>query len=140
MFMGWKNLKNHPDPYVRKRMKRECLLLKTSYAGAVWAMKRWYRHDALILNEVTDVLKGIYDEFGWKTRIVAAITGMYAYLSMIREDKRLACGWTYEPATRYEDNTAALALQLKKQQVSASSLVHEALQREKNFISPPLME
>jgi radical SAM superfamily enzyme YgiQ (UPF0313 family) len=140
MFMGWKNLKNHPDPYVRKRMKRECLLLKTSYAGAVWAMKRWYRHDPLILNEVTDVLKGIYAEFGWKTRILAAITGLFAYLSMIREDKRLARGWTYEPTTRYEDNAAALALQLKKQQVSASSLVHEALQREKNFISPPLME
>ena len=140
MLMGWKNLKNNPDPYVRKRIKRECLLIKTSYAGAVWAMKRWYRHDAFMVNEVTDVLKGIYDEFGWKTRIVAAITGIFAYLSMIREDRKLARGWTYEPVTRYEDNAAALALQLKEQPTSATSLVKEALQREKNFISPPLME
>ncbi len=140
MLAGWKNLKNHPDPCVRKRLKHECLLIKTSYAGAVWAMKRWYRHDTLIFNEASDVLKGLYDEFGWKTRIAASITGIFAHLCMVRENRRLARGWTYEPSTRYEDNTARLAFQLKEQPVSASSLVQDVLYREKSLLAPPVTE
>jgi radical SAM superfamily enzyme YgiQ (UPF0313 family) len=140
MLMGWKKLKNHPDPCVRKRLKHECLMIKTSYAGAVWAMKRWYRHDAPMFNEASNVLKGLYDEFGWKTRVAAKVTGIFAYLCMKKENKRLAGGWTYEPATGYEDNSTRLALQLKEQRASASSLLREALQREKNMIAPPLMD
>ncbi len=140
MLMGWKKLKNHPDPHVRKRLNHECLLIKTSYAGAVWAMKRWYRHDTHMFNEASNVLKGLYDEFGLKTRVAATVTGIFAYLCMKRENKRLAGGWTYEPATRYEDNAARLALQWKQQPDPASSLVQNVLQREKNLLTPPLTE
>lgn len=140
MLMGWKKLKDHPDPCVRKRLKRECLLIKTSYAGAVWAMKRWYRHDTAVFNEVSRVLKEIYDEFGWKTRIAAKITGIFAFRCMTRENKRLALGWTYEPATQYEDNSARLALQLKEQRAAASSLAYDLLQQKNNVLSPPVTE
>jgi radical SAM superfamily enzyme YgiQ (UPF0313 family) len=140
MLMGWKTLKNNPDPCVRKRLKHECLLLKTSYAGALWAMKRWYRHDAPMFDEISNLLNEVYAEFGWKTRVVAKITGIFAYTCLARENKRLGRGWTYEPATLYEDNTARLALQLKEQRAPVSSLVHDVLQREKDFLAPPVTE
>ncbi|MBN1495434.1 MAG: cobalamin-dependent protein [Spirochaetes bacterium] len=128
MFSGWKNLKNHPDKHVRKRLRHECLLLKTSYAGALWAIKRWYRYDPRMFKEASDVLNEMYAEFGWKTVIAARIMGLFAFLCMKREHKKLARGWTYEPTTRYEDNAARLALQLKQQRASASSLVYDVLQ------------
>lgn len=140
MLSGWKNLKNHPDPCVKKRLKRESMLLKTSFSGAVWAMKRWYRHDPLMRDTVSNLLTDLYDEFGWKTRIVAAVTGMFSYLCIAMEDRRLARGWTYEPTTRYEDNTARLALQMNARHAPAPSPVHGVLQREKEFLAPSVTE
>jgi hypothetical protein len=46
-------------------------------------------------------------EFGWKSRLFAAIGGPYVLWKIRQEEKRLARGWTYEPPTFYEVNDAA---------------------------------
>ena len=110
MLAGWKRYKNHPDPCIRRRFQRELRSLKTTYAGAMWAMKSWYKGDAQMYGKIKSILHDIYKEFGWKTRIIAPLIGMFVCSAMKREQKRLDAGWTYEPAMFYEKNAKAMAL------------------------------
>ncbi len=114
LLKGWQRYKNNPDKRIQDRYDWEVNPLRSTYAGAVWAMKRIYRHDKLIYSKVDTLLKKIYMEFGWKTRIVAPIIGIYAYLGFRKEEKKLANGWTYESPSFYEKNKAALTLEAKQ--------------------------
>jgi radical SAM superfamily enzyme YgiQ (UPF0313 family) len=107
---GWRRYRKHSDPRIRKRFARRAKLLRTTYAGAVWAMHRWYRGSTPVEGKLRTLLTGLYREFGWTTRIVASLTGRYLFWTMKREERRLAQGWTYEPTSFYEHNAAALAL------------------------------
>ncbi len=107
---GWLRYKKSPDRRIRERFAQRAKVLRTTYAGAVWAMAQWYRDDARIGGQMRALLARLYREFGWSTRIVAAVVGRYLYRMMKKEDLRLAQGWTYEPASFYEHNAAALAL------------------------------
>ncbi len=111
MLGGWKRYKNHPDPCIRKRMAWEIKYLKTTYAAAVWAMKRWYRDDPRMHDMIGSLLSDIYKEFGWKTRIIAPLLGIFAHASIRKEQQRLADGWTYEPSMFYEKNAKALEME-----------------------------
>jgi hypothetical protein len=85
--------------------------LRTSYAGAVWAMRRWFAHNAPLAKKMDCLLKDIYRTFGLRTRMIAPIMGRILLVTMRREERRLARGWTYEPKTFYEKNPAAQALE-----------------------------
>lgn len=111
LLRGWQKYKNHPDKCIRDRYDWEVNPLRTSYAGAVWAMRKWFRENKHIEKLMDDLLHDIYKEFGWKTRLFAPIAGRYLYMGLKKEDKRLAEGWSYEPRTFYEKNAAALALE-----------------------------
>ena len=107
---GWKRYKHHPDKRIRDRFAWEVRPLRTTYAGAVWAMRKWYRHDERMRQKMDSLLNDLYRTFGWLTRISAPLIGPYVYHTLIKEEKRLARGWTYEPESFYEKNAAALAL------------------------------
>ncbi|HPJ92597.1 MAG TPA: cobalamin-dependent protein [Deltaproteobacteria bacterium] len=111
LLAGWKRYKNHPDLCIRKRFQWEIRSLKTTYASAVWAMKRWYKGEKQMYNTLREMLQDIYREFGWKTRIIAPLLGRFIHAATKREQKRLEAGWTYEPATYYEKNALAMALE-----------------------------
>lgn len=102
LLQGWLRYRNHPDPRLRNRFRREVKPLRSTYAGAVWAMRKWYRQDKRMSAKMTELLAGLYHAFGVKTRIVAPLFGRYVYGAMTREARRLAGGWTLEPATYYE--------------------------------------
>ena len=108
---GWKKYKNHPDKRIQRRFARKAKTLRTTYAGAVWAMKKWYQDDERILEKTDALLERLCQEFGWKTRIFAALSGMYLYYTLKREEERLANGWVYEPSSFYEKNASAQALE-----------------------------
>ena len=110
LLTGWQRYKTHPDPRLRARYAREVAPLRTTYAGAVWAMKQYYRDTPPMFSRMTRLLADITREFGWKTRLAAMVTGLYAYLRLLKEEQRLAKGWRYEPDTFYEMNPAAQAL------------------------------
>jgi len=110
MLNGWQQYKNHPDLRIRKRFQWETFGLRSSYAGAVWAMRKWYRGNTYLFKKMDDLLNDLYEAFGWETRLLASVIGPYAYLKLQQEDKRLTGGWVYEPACIYEKNAAALAL------------------------------
>lgn len=111
MLTGWQRYKNSSDTRVRNRIAHEVRPLKKTWAGAVWAMRRWYRGNATMEKKMDDLLRDLYKTFGWKTRIIAPLVGRYAVAALKREEKRLAVGWTYEPPVFYEKNDAARALE-----------------------------
>jgi radical SAM superfamily enzyme YgiQ (UPF0313 family) len=101
---GWKRYKNHPDPRIRRRIAWESQDLATTFSAVIWAMKRYYRKNPPMRAKMSHLLRELYQEFGWKSRLAAAVGGPYVLWKTRREEKRLARGWTYEPPTFYETN------------------------------------
>ncbi|MEW6670282.1 MAG: radical SAM protein [Thermodesulfobacteriota bacterium] len=110
---GWQRYKNHPDTRIRKRFGAKVNLLRTAYSAAVWAMNKYYRGSGAMETKLSDLLKRLNTEFGWKTRLFSAVAGRFIYAMLKREEKRLARGWSYEPGSFYEKNAAAMALESK---------------------------
>lgn len=108
---GWQKYKNHPDKRIRKRFGLNEKVLRTTYAGAVWAMKKWYKGNDRMTAKMSGLLQSLNEEFGWTTKLLAALSGRYIYTMLKREEKRLARGWVYEPASFLEKNSAAIALE-----------------------------
>ena len=113
MLKGWRKYKSHPDSRIRKRFHMKVTVLRTTYAGAVWAMRKWYKGNGQMTAQMSELLQRLYEEFGWTTRLIAPLTGRYIYTMLKREEKKLARGWVYEPASFCEKNTAAIALERK---------------------------
>jgi radical SAM superfamily enzyme YgiQ (UPF0313 family) len=111
LLKGWKRYKECPDKRIQDRFAWEAKPLRTTYAAAVWAMKRRFRTNKRIAEKMDGLLQEIYETFGWKTRIIAPLAGMYVYAALNKEERRLANGWTYEPDCFFEKNAAALALE-----------------------------
>lgn len=111
LLTGWQRYKNHTDARIRDRFAREVFPLRTTYAGAVWAMKKHYRKQRQLFEKMTGLLSDIYREFGWLPRITAPLIGRFLHVTMAREAKRLSNEWTYEPKTFYEKNPSAFALE-----------------------------
>lgn len=53
-------------------------------------------------NKIDAILREVYEFFGWKSRLLAPVIGVYIHRCLVREDARLRAGWTYEPETFYE--------------------------------------
>jgi radical SAM superfamily enzyme YgiQ (UPF0313 family) len=106
---GWQKNKLHSQR-VRKRLAWESAPLRSTYAGAVWAMKRHYDLNPLLRERAARLLEDLYAEFGWRTRLTAPLIGRYAFRSLKKEEARLAAGLSYEPSSFCETNAAAQAL------------------------------
>jgi hypothetical protein len=113
-FKGWEKYKNHPDKRIRRRFISNAKMLRTTYAGAVWAIKKWARGNDPVEAKMGALLNSLYREFGWKTRLFAPLAGSYLYHNLKKEDVRLQNGWNYEPHAFYEKNSAALALEQQR--------------------------
>jgi radical SAM superfamily enzyme YgiQ (UPF0313 family) len=111
LLKGWKRYKDYPDKRIRDRFAWEVKPLRTTYAAAVWAMKRRFRTNKPMAAKMNALLQEIYETFGLKTRIIAPLAGIYVYAALKKEERRLANGWTYEPDCFCEKNAAALALE-----------------------------
>ncbi|HOI73233.1 MAG TPA: cobalamin-dependent protein [Syntrophales bacterium] len=110
MLDGWKANRDQL-PRVRERLAREVFPLRSSYAGAVWAIRKWYRRsNPRIAGKADQLLGDLYEMFGWATRLIAPVVGRYAHFMLKKEEARLAVGWTCEPRCFCEKNPAALLL------------------------------
>jgi radical SAM superfamily enzyme YgiQ (UPF0313 family) len=108
---GWKRYKDHPDARIRRRYAREAESIGTVHAGVAWAARKWLRARGAETWPAAALLKQIYAEFGWRSRILAPVIGRVLRFTARREERRLAGGWTYEPPTIYEKNPRALDLE-----------------------------
>ena len=101
---GWRRHKNHPDPRVRSRYAWEVRELGTTFSAMVGAAKLYYRDNPVMHAKMSALLKELHAEFGWKSRVSSAIGGRWVLRQIRKEEKRLAAGFSYEPATFYERN------------------------------------
>jgi hypothetical protein len=104
---GWKRYKNHPDARIRRRLARETKGLRKKGVAAAAAAREYYRDVPALHAMMSGLLEEMYDQFGDSARHIGETAGPYA-LDMIRtEEKKLAEGWTYEPPTFYDINSAS---------------------------------
>ena len=87
-------------------------LLGSIIEKAIWSnlKKGWDDSDKKMKKKLDHLLQGIYREFGWKTKMIAPLIGVWVYVTLKFEQRRLSKGWTYEPPVFYEKNKAALDL------------------------------
>ncbi len=103
---GWRRYKDHPDERVRRRYAWEARELATSFSAVVGAARLYYRREPVMHAKMTALLRELRAEFGWKSRVCAAIGGRWVLSKIRKEEKRLADGFNYEPPTFYERNAA----------------------------------
>jgi len=100
---GWLRYKNDPDPRVRARFRWEARALSDGYAAALWAMEKHLKGTNQAVSEKIGALrKEVGREFGFMSRMATRALGPLLLWSTRREEKRLAAGVTYEPATIIE--------------------------------------
>jgi hypothetical protein len=106
LLRGWIRYKQHPDLRVRARFAHEAANLPVAYAGALWAAQQYYRDDPHGQALIAQVLEELYAEFGRRSRRAAPVVGRYLFRALASEEQRLQDGWTYEPPTFFETNSA----------------------------------
>jgi len=103
---GWRRYKNHPDRRIRRRFVWEVEGMATTYSAVVEAAERYFRKNPALYAKMSRLLEEMNREFGWTSRLFAAIGGPYVLWKIRQEERRLAQGWTYEPPTFYDVNGA----------------------------------
>jgi hypothetical protein len=104
LLRGWRKHKDHPEPRIRERYRRECQGLPTAYAGALWAAQRWFRARPDLAARLAGIREAISREFGLTARLAGPVIGAFLLMTMHREARRLRRGASYEPPTFYETN------------------------------------
>ena len=108
LLKGYQKYKDHPDPRIRRRYVWEARDMAVTYAGALWAARRFFAGNVELAARIGALQAEVVREFGWKARIAAPLVGTYLRWSLRREEARLRRGWTYEPPTFYEHSPAAV--------------------------------
>jgi cbb3-type cytochrome oxidase cytochrome c subunit len=99
-FGGWMRYKNHPDPRVRERFHREAKSLRYAYPALLWAMEHRLKNaNHSVSLRIRALRKEIEQEFGFVAVAASRILGPVLWWTSRREDRRLARGDQYEPAT-----------------------------------------
>ena len=80
--------------------------MATTCSAIAAAVRRYYRRNPALYAKMSRLLEEIHREFGWTSRLSAALGGPYVLWRIRQEERRLAAGWTYEPPTFYEVNDA----------------------------------
>jgi len=102
-FEGWKQHRHHSDRRVRLRFEREISEVKAAYGGILWAMERKLEDtDRAISEKIRELRRQMAVEFGVAFRFATGLLGPLLLWTSRREEKRLALGKTYEPATIIE--------------------------------------
>ena len=102
-FEGWRRYKNDPDPRVRARFAWEARALRDGYSAALWAMEKHLKGaNEAVAGRIRALRKELGREFGLVSRVVAQAVGPVLLWSARREERRLAAGVSYEPATIVE--------------------------------------
>jgi radical SAM superfamily enzyme YgiQ (UPF0313 family) len=105
---GWMKYKNHPEARIRRRFAKEMEEMPIIYSGALWATRRWFKDNSIIVEQMKDVIEDVYREFGLKSRLAAPVVGRWVLYCLRKEQKRLQAGLTYEPPTFYETSVQAV--------------------------------
>jgi len=96
---GFKRYKDHPEPRVRERFRRDGRTIAAAYSGMLWAMERHMkRTDADFAGRIRELRAEIRKHCGRWNPVPLALGPLMLWTAN-RESKRLAAGHTYEPPT-----------------------------------------
>jgi len=104
LLRGFERHRDHPEPRVRERFRRECRDLATAYAGAVWAARRWLRDQPALVARLARLQRRLGRALGWKARLLGPVLGPFVLAAMWRERRMAVRGACHEPPTFYEAN------------------------------------
>jgi radical SAM superfamily enzyme YgiQ (UPF0313 family) len=100
MFAGWMRHKNHPDRRVRERLARDVRVLRHAWVGLLQGMEyRLESSNPAIASRIRVLRKEMQREFGLIAVVAAKLLGPVLWWTSLREERRLAQGQSYEPAT-----------------------------------------
>lgn len=97
-FAGWKRYKDHLNPRVRARIRRDGQVLKHAYAATLWAMEYRLRStNREVAARVRALRKELEGEFGIVAKLASLAVGPLLWCTSWLEDRRAARGKTYDP-------------------------------------------
>jgi len=97
LLKGWKRHKGHSDLRVRERFRRETGKM-VFFNSALWAMEQMYKDkDKKMGEQICKVRLEVEEEFGLRYHIARCLLGPVLLWTGLREEERLANGFTYEP-------------------------------------------
>ena len=100
MFRGWMRYKDHPDRRVRERFGRDAKVLRHAWVGMLQGMEYRLRgSNPAIAMQIGELRKEMQREFGLIAVLAAKVLGPVLWWTSLREERRLAQGKSYEPAT-----------------------------------------
>ena len=100
---GYKKYHLSPDKRIRARFDYDSRGLGTTYSAVVWSSMKYFKDkNENVYLKLQAMLKSVYQLFGWKSRVLVPILGMFTYLCLKREIKKLRRGIVVEPPTFYE--------------------------------------
>ena len=98
---SWLKHGDHPDPRVRRRVRRSCDNLPTAYAGLAWAARRRLRRagpeHSRAVAECGALFDGLHAVFGLSARLAGPVVGTVLNATAALEERRLIAGRTLEP-------------------------------------------
>jgi len=98
LLQGWQRHRNHPEKRIRERFRQDAKALPTVFAGALWAMERYFRgSNPGVTSKVRSLREALGREFGLKARLAGPVCGSVIHYALTREENRLNRGWTYQP-------------------------------------------
>lgn len=99
-FAGYLRYKDHPDRRIRERWRRECRTLRHAWVGFLWAMEhRLTTSNPEVAAKIGELRTAMEQEFGWIAVAAGKLLGPILWWTSRREEKHLAAGQCYEPAT-----------------------------------------
>jgi hypothetical protein len=95
-FAGWKRYKNHPNPRVRERLRREARMLRHAYPASLWAMERRLANRE-VAGRVRALRKELQREFGVVAWLASRALGPLLWWTSWREERRSRKAKSYDP-------------------------------------------
>jgi radical SAM superfamily enzyme YgiQ (UPF0313 family) len=96
---GFKRYKDHPEPRVRERFRRDGRAIASAYSGMLWAMEKHLKGtDTEFAGRMRELRSDIRNHCGRWNPVPLALGPLMLWTAN-RESRRLANGHTYEPPT-----------------------------------------
>lgn len=100
LLKGWRRYRDHPQERVRRRLHRECGVLRWAGSGVLWAARRYLKGPGA--RALEPLRRELGREFGLGSRLAGPLLGCLMLASMWCLGRRLERGYAPEPRTFVE--------------------------------------
>jgi hypothetical protein len=104
--LGWQRHKNHPNLRVSRRFEFDARGLSTRFSALAGGIDylSWWHNSPAVYDKMPSLASQLNAEFGLISWLASKLVGLLVWRNILKEEKYLAQGGTYEPPTFYERN------------------------------------